>query len=63
MAAYAAALQVIFPGRRVEASLLYTGAPRLITLPPELLARHKPGFSQEQENLPLPPVEPDAHPS
>jgi len=33
MEAYAAALKVIFPGRRVEASLLYTSGPRLITLP------------------------------
>lgn len=63
MAAYAAALQVIFPGRRIEAGLLYTAAPRLITLPPELLARHKPGFPSAQENLPLPTVETDATPS
>lgn len=33
MEAYAEALKVIFPGRRVEASLLYTAGPRLITLP------------------------------
>jgi ATP-dependent helicase/nuclease subunit A len=33
MEAYAEALRVIFPGRRVEASLLYTFGPRLITLP------------------------------
>ena len=33
MEAYAQALQVIFPGRRVEASLLYTSGPKLITLP------------------------------
>ncbi|WP_327754679.1 double-strand break repair helicase AddA [Sphingobium sp. SJ10-10] len=63
MAAYAAALQVIFPDRRIEAGLLYTAAPRLITLPSELLARHKPGFPSAQENLPLPPVETDATPS
>ena len=31
--AYAEALGVIFPGRRIEASLLYTATPRLITLP------------------------------
>jgi len=60
MAAYSAALQVIFPGRRIEAGLLYTSAPRLITLPPELLERHKPGFPPTQENLPLPTVETDA---
>ena len=33
MNAYAEALRVIFPDRRVEANLLYTAAPRLITLP------------------------------
>jgi ATP-dependent helicase/nuclease subunit A len=33
MEAYAEALKVIFPGRRIEASLLYTSGPRLITIP------------------------------
>ena len=33
MQAYAEALEVIFPGRAVEASLLYTAGPKLITLP------------------------------
>jgi ATP-dependent helicase/nuclease subunit A len=33
MRAYTAALAVIFPGRKIEASLLYTSGPRLITLP------------------------------
>ena len=33
MEAYVEALKAIFPGRRVEASLLYTAGPRLITLP------------------------------
>jgi ATP-dependent helicase/nuclease subunit A len=32
MEAYAEALAVIFPGRRIEAALLYTGAPKLIPL-------------------------------
>ena len=41
MAAYAAALEAAYPGRSVEAALLYTAAPRLIALPPELLAQHK----------------------
>ena len=58
MAAYVAALKVIFPDRAIEAGLLYTSAPRLITLPSALLAAHKPGFVPAQENLPLPPVEP-----
>jgi ATP-dependent helicase/nuclease subunit A len=34
MAAYVEALQVIFPGRRVSASLLYTAGPKLIELMP-----------------------------
>jgi ATP-dependent helicase/nuclease subunit A len=51
MAAYAAALAVIFPGRSIEAGLLYTAGPRIITLPPELLARHKPGYSGAEQSL------------
>jgi ATP-dependent helicase/nuclease subunit A len=35
MEAYAEALSVIFPGRRIEAGLLYTSGPRLILLPLE----------------------------
>ncbi|MCJ2186522.1 PD-(D/E)XK nuclease family protein, partial [Novosphingobium beihaiensis] len=42
MGAYAAALETTFPGRTVEVALLYTTAPRLITVPPEVLAAHKP---------------------
>ena len=34
MAAYSEALQVIFPGRQVSASLLYTAGPKLIELMP-----------------------------
>jgi len=45
MAAYVAALEVIFPGRWVEACLLYTAGPALWTLPETLLAPHKPGFA------------------
>jgi len=32
IAAYAEALQVIFPGRRVSAALLYTAGPKLFEL-------------------------------
>ena len=49
MAAYVAALEVIFPGRTVEASLLYTAEPRLITLPDALLVPYKPGFAPAQD--------------
>jgi ATP-dependent helicase/nuclease subunit A len=41
MAAYAAALGATYPGRAVEAALLYTAAPRLIAIPESVLARHK----------------------
>ncbi|MBS0474645.1 MAG: PD-(D/E)XK nuclease family protein, partial [Proteobacteria bacterium] len=41
MAAYAAALEVVYPGRQVEAALLYTQTPQLLVIPPELLALHK----------------------
>jgi len=41
MAAYVAALEVTYPGRTVEAALLYTTAPRLIVIPDEVLALHK----------------------
>ena len=42
MAAYAAALRAIFPGRRIEAALLYTSGPVLHPLPAEMLARFAP---------------------
>lgn len=45
MGAYAAALEVTFPGRVIEVVLLYTAAPRLIAVPPEVLARHKPDLA------------------
>ena len=43
MAAYVAALEVIFPSRRVGAALLYTSGPTLHGLPRELLEPHMPG--------------------
>lgn len=44
MAAYTAALRVIFPGRAVEAALLYTAGPVLHALPQPLLDQyHVPG--------------------
>ena len=59
MAAYAAALAVIFPGRRVDAALLYTAAPKLIALPAALLAAHKPGLAGTKANLRGSGLEPD----
>jgi len=51
MAAYQGALAVIFPGRRVEAALLYTAGPRLIALDDGTLAVHKPGLAGSKANL------------
>ncbi len=51
MAAYAAALAAIFPGRRIEAGLLYTAGPRLIALDAAVLAAHKPGFAPLEQSL------------
>ena len=61
MAAYAAALAVIFPDRPIEAALLYTAGPQLIALPAALLDAHKPrspastkpGFADREQSLPL----------
>lgn len=60
MAAYRDALAAIFPGRRVEAALLYTAAPRLIRLADALLDAHKPGLAVTKANLPGSGLEPDA---
>lgn len=42
MAAYVAAMQVIHPGRAIEAALLYTATPMLFALPASMLAAHAP---------------------
>lgn len=41
MAAYVAALEVIYPGRKVRAAVLYTQTPQLFALPDSALAPHK----------------------
>ena len=50
MAAYAAALEVIFPDRVVEAALLYTAGPALIEIPAAMLAAHKPRFARVEQS-------------
>ncbi|MBX7457106.1 double-strand break repair helicase AddA [Qipengyuania sp. 1NDH17] len=57
MAAYVAALQAIYPGREVEAAVLYTQTPQLIALPPAKLVTYKAAFAKGQESFALPPVE------
>ncbi|MGN7158692.1 double-strand break repair helicase AddA [Sphingomonas sp. SAFR-052] len=52
MAAYAAALAVIFPDRAIEAALLYTAGPTLFVLPADLLDAHKPGLGAGEQSLP-----------
>ena len=51
MAAYVLALEAAYPGRRVEAAVLYTETPVLIELPDELLAPHKSGLGAAEESL------------
>jgi ATP-dependent helicase/nuclease subunit A len=43
VAAYWAVARLVWPGRAVEAGLLYTSAPRYIAVPPATLASHAPG--------------------
>lgn len=52
MAAYAAALEAIYPARTVRAAVLYTHTPQLIVLPSENLAIHKRGLGKAQESYP-----------
>ncbi len=42
MAYYAAALTRIYPGRRVEAALLYTSGPKMVMVPDAMLAEYAP---------------------
>lgn len=51
MAAYVAALEAIYPGREVEAALLYTHTPRLIVIPPDVIMAHKPALQGPQESF------------
>ncbi len=57
MAAYVAALEAIYPGRQVEAAILYTQTPQLIALPAASLEPLKGRLGRRQENFALPPVE------
>ncbi|MBO6526891.1 double-strand break repair helicase AddA [Erythrobacter sp.] len=57
MAAYVAALEIIYAGRKVEAAILYTQTPQLFALPAARLAAYKSAFAETQESFALPPVE------
>ncbi len=45
MAAYVAALEAIYPEKRVEAAVLYTHTPQLFALPARADRAHKPALS------------------
>jgi ATP-dependent helicase/nuclease subunit A len=51
MAAYSAALEAIYPGRAIEAAVLYTQTPLLVPIPPELLAEHKSALAAVEESF------------
>ncbi|MGN6497877.1 MAG: 3'-5' exonuclease, partial [Tsuneonella sp.] len=57
LAAYAAVLEAIYPGREIAAAVLYTQTPQLIAIPAHVLAEHKAGLSSQSESFALPPVE------
>jgi ATP-dependent helicase/nuclease subunit A len=51
LAAYAAALAAAYPGRAVEAALLYTQTPALIEIPGNILEDHKQALLAAEESL------------
>ena len=61
MAAYAAALREIFPGKVLRVSLLYTAGPRMFDIADDLLAAHKPRLGGEEHKLGVTGLETDAH--
>ncbi len=57
MAAYAAALEAIYPGREISAAVLYTHTPQMFAIPQEMLAARKSHLSTPTESFPSPSVE------
>ncbi len=51
MAAYVAALEIIYPGRMVKAAVLYTQTPQLFELPQQLIEAVKSRFDVAQESF------------
>lgn len=51
MGAYVAALAEIYPGRTINAAVLYTQTPLLVPIPAEILAQYKPQLSPAQERF------------
>ncbi|MGY6551566.1 MAG: double-strand break repair helicase AddA [Erythrobacter sp.] len=57
MAAYVAALEAIYPRRRVRAAVLYTHAPQLFEVTPAMIDHHKQQLDAPQESFMLPDIE------
>ncbi|GMN12417.1 double-strand break repair helicase AddA [Altererythrobacter sp. MTPC7] len=57
MAAYVAVLEAIYPGRTVEAAVLFTQTPQLFVLPDAVLAPHKAALQGQQERFAGPGVD------
>jgi ATP-dependent helicase/nuclease subunit A len=51
MAAYSTALEAIYPGRTIEAAVLYTQTPLLVPIPARLLAEHKAALTAPEESF------------
>jgi ATP-dependent helicase/nuclease subunit A len=51
MAAYSAVLEAIYPGRAIEAAVLYTQTPLLVPIPSALLAEHKVALTAAEESF------------
>jgi ATP-dependent helicase/nuclease subunit A len=51
MAAYVAALEASFPGRRVQAALLYTEAALLIEIPGQVIAHHRASLGAGKQSF------------
>jgi ATP-dependent helicase/nuclease subunit A len=51
MAAYSTALEAIYPGRTIEAAVLYTQTPLLVPIPARLLAEHKAALTAPVESF------------
>jgi ATP-dependent helicase/nuclease subunit A len=54
MSAYAAALEAIYPHHEVRAGVLYTHAPALFDIAPDMLALHKNALQAPQQSFTLP---------
>ena len=51
MAAYAMALEAIYPGREIATAVLYTQAPLLVPIPPDVIEQHKAGLAEREESF------------